>query len=90
MKFFEMIEYLTDVVTVQEGSTWQHSEGGTYVVIGHATNEDDRVQVVVYREVDGDQKMWVCPLAEFVDGRFILILTSTHSASEPNPPHIRG
>lgn len=69
------------------GSVWRHRKGGVYEVVCCAVRETDLVPVVVYRDerpqgATLDRKTahwfkptvcWTRPLAEFTDGRFVLV-----------------
>jgi hypothetical protein len=53
------------------GSDWTHAQTGIgYRVIGVGRDEATLNPVVVYTEARMDQ-LWVRPLTEFMDGRFV-------------------
>jgi hypothetical protein len=64
-------------------SLWRHRDGGVYEVVCNAIRESDLVPVVVYRAsgpqpvVSGRKRYlglaWTRPLAEFLDGRFVMV-----------------
>ncbi|MEN8840621.1 MAG: DUF1653 domain-containing protein [Octadecabacter sp.] len=49
-------------------ATHRHKKGGLYRLVGPATLEADRSDVVIYDDADGT--VWVRSKAEFYDGRF--------------------
>lgn len=51
---------------------WRHKKSDyRYIVITHALLENDLSTVVVYQRADDCGPVWVRPLSEFLDGRFI-------------------
>lgn len=46
---------------------YQHYKGQFYQVIDVATHSEDESQLVVYRPLYGEGKLWVRPLAMFVE-----------------------
>lgn len=66
---------LTDPATPKPGSFWRHAAtGGEYVVCGGCVIEAAVEPALAYRGlVDIYGTVWVRPLGEFTDGRFIPI-----------------
>jgi hypothetical protein len=55
------------------GSRWRHvKRGTTYTVIDNGVVESTMTTCVVYR-AHADGTVWVRPLSEFLDGRFVQI-----------------
>lgn len=53
---------------------WRHLKtGNEYVVLGVGMIEATLTAAVLYRRAVGDPLVWVRPLAEFLDGRFVEI-----------------
>lgn len=63
------------VHTPAPGDFWQHvKRGSLYEVVGLAMGQGEGIEMVhlvVYREYASDGCLWVRPLAEFMDGRFV-------------------
>jgi hypothetical protein len=58
-------------VGIYAGMEVRHVKSGRdYVVVCEAVIEATMTDAVVYRSVDGD-KVWVRPMREFCDGRFV-------------------
>lgn len=54
----------------RQSEIWQHVEsGGIYTVVCCGLNVVDLIPVTIYRSL-WDGSIWVCPTAEFEDGRF--------------------
>lgn len=54
----------------KQSEIWQHvASGGLYTVIGHGLYQDDLAPVTICKSL-WDGEIWVCPTAEFEDGRF--------------------
>lgn len=51
--------------------THRHRKGGLYRVLCRGILEADRSDVVIYDDADG--QVWVRPVDEFEDGRFVKI-----------------
>ena len=62
-----------DATAPKPGELWRHYKGGLYEVLMLATNEADKVSVVVYRLHDGTGDTWVRPVTSWLstvgDGR---------------------
>lgn len=53
------------------GSLWRHKKTGTiYTIKDIAIIESDLSLAVSYKELGTSKVHWVCPLSEFLDGRF--------------------
>lgn len=53
------------------GRIWTHVRtDGRYLVLGECVIEKDAVPAVAYRDASGGA-IWIRPLAEFMDGRFV-------------------
>jgi len=50
-----------------EPGTYKHYKGNLYEVIGIAKHSETLEELVVYRTLYGDQKLWVRPLAMFLE-----------------------
>lgn len=50
-----------------KGAVYRHYKGSTYCVVCVATNEADETPVVVYQSVLEPEKIWVRPLASFME-----------------------
>lgn len=60
----------TEALLPTVGSHWLHRKsGGTYYVLAVGKIEADLIPAVVYQSTY-DDKVWVRPLANFMDGRF--------------------
>ena len=73
------------VTDVRPGETYRHRKGGVYDVLAIARVEATHEPVVVYRAQYGDRDVWTRPLAEFLDGRFVLI-PATDALPAPGTP----
>ena len=66
---------------------YRHFKGGEYQVYGVATHSEDHCEMVVYRPLYGEAKLWVRPLAMFtetvhLEGRDLPRFRYTGPASE--------
>lgn len=52
---------------VECGCTYQHYKGKFYEVVDVATHSETLEKLVVYRPLYGEGKLWVRPLAMFVE-----------------------
>lgn len=52
--------------TIQSG-IYRHYKGNDYEVIGVAFHSETEEQLVVYRPLYGERKLWVRPLAMFTE-----------------------
>ena len=52
--------------TIQSG-IYRHYKGNDYEVIGVAFHSETEEQLVVYRPLYGERKLWVRPLAMFAE-----------------------
>ncbi len=50
-----------------EPGLYRHYKGGEYEVYGVAVHSEDMSNLVVYRPLYGDRKLWVRPLTMFVE-----------------------
>lgn len=58
---------------------WRHVKtGGLYAVICEAVREHDLEPLTVYKSVNGDNRVWARPSAEFMDGRFEFLGVAPH------------
>ncbi len=57
---------------IEAGTRWRHRKGGTYAVVAVARMEANLYPAVVYKS-ERDGLVWVRPLEEFEDGRFVQI-----------------
>ena len=46
---------------------YRHYKGNEYAVIGVAKHSEDESELVVYKPLYGDQRLWVRPLSMFVE-----------------------
>lgn len=46
---------------------YQHYKGNDYEVVGVARHSEDETDLVVYRQLYGEQKMWVRPITMFTE-----------------------
>lgn len=59
-------------VTFPESRVWTHVKtGGRYAVLFPCVIENGLVPAVAYSKVDGDGLVWIRPISEFLDGRFL-------------------
>jgi hypothetical protein len=72
------------------GSVWRHGMGGVYEVLTNAVREADLVPVVVYQEYfpagltqPHPPTVWVRPLTEFRDGRFVMVAPAPRRRETP-------
>jgi hypothetical protein len=67
---------MIEAISMQEEPTvslniWRHKVRGTrYVHVTDAVRESDLEPMTVYKSVDGDNRVWVRPTSEFMDGRY--------------------
>lgn len=56
------------------GSLWRHRKGGLYAVVRGAVIEGTLTPAVAYASVlaGPSSPLWIRPLEEFLDGRFVL------------------
>ena len=50
-----------------EPGRYKHFKGNEYEVVGPAKHSETGEEVVVYRELYGDEKLWVRPKASFLE-----------------------
>jgi hypothetical protein len=51
---------------------WTHvKSGGQYIVLFPAIVENGLIPAAAYSKADGDGLIWVRPITEFLDGRFV-------------------
>lgn len=67
---------------IEVGSRWEHRKGGRYTVVAVGVIEATLTPAVVYRSGNGN--VWVRPLAEFLDGRFVRVMPHT-TPIQPQP-----
>lgn len=53
-------------VVIRPGQRWRHYKGETYEVVGIASTESDRQQMVVYRHPGTVGSMWIRPVESFL------------------------
>ncbi len=46
---------------------YRHYKGNEYIVLGIARHSETEEELVVYRQGDGDQSLWVRPKSMFVE-----------------------
>ena len=46
---------------------YQHYKGGQYVVMGVAKHSENGEELVIYRDVNDEKKIWARPLAMFLE-----------------------
>lgn len=46
---------------------YQHYKGNDYEVVGVARHSEDETDLVVYRQLYGEQRMWVRPITMFTE-----------------------
>jgi hypothetical protein len=61
---------------------YRHKNGAAYVLLHTATHSETMEQVVVYKALYGDGKVWCRPHDMFMDGRFTRIDTSDLTEDE--------
>lgn len=67
-----LLEPYNETITV--GSKWLHLKSKhTYEVVAIGYLESSLTTIVVYKGVEG--LVWVRPITEFLDGRFVAIMT---------------
>ena len=55
-----------------ETGPWTHvKSGGQYIVLFPCMVENGLVQAVAYSKLGGDGLIWIRPITEFLDGRFV-------------------
>ena len=52
---------------VKINNIYQHYKGNLYIVEGIATNSETMEEMVLYRGLYGDHKLWVRPLKMFLE-----------------------
>lgn len=57
----------TTMSTPIPSGKYRHYKGGEYEVVDIATHSETHEQLVVYRPLYGEGKLWVRPLAMFVE-----------------------
>lgn len=51
---------------IEKNRIYKHFKGNYYLVIDIASNSEDDVEYVVYRQLYGDYKLWIRPLSMFM------------------------
>lgn len=46
---------------------YRHYKGNEYQVMGVAKHSEDETELVVYKPLYGDQRLWVRPLSMFIE-----------------------
>ena len=46
---------------------YRHYKGNVYQVMGVAKHSEDETELVVYKPLYGDQRLWVRPLSMFIE-----------------------
>jgi hypothetical protein len=57
----------TDIPAGIPSGRYRHYKGGEYEVVDIATHSETHEQLVVYRPLYGEGKLWVRPLAMFME-----------------------
>lgn len=67
----EELQMAEKIRTVPWRPTHSHRKGGQYRMLGECWIEAGMVRAVVYDDSNGD--VWVRPISEFHDGRFVAL-----------------